>query len=387
MTTSEHDLVPRGDRRRRARLDRHALSPPGERSAASAAIASASCAASGATSTAPSRGAAGLFARLGRGERRARRCSRRRASPRRDRARRRSRRATCSCSACARRRRQARRHPRRRHRRFVHAMEGAAARRGRRSSPWWRRRIAGAFRFPRSDATDGHACTRRRWRRRRRRCCPPASSLLGATLTGAAIGSRSARSPAPSSTRRCSAPSGQPDAAEGPRLAEPARHGLDRGRADPARLRPRARSAARSSGRPTSRRRSTTQSGGGGKGGVGRGGAGDHHASEYRYLRQLRRRALRGPISGIGRVWADGKRARSLAASPAALYPGSETQEPDSLIVASEGAATRRPIAASPMSCSSGCRSPTSATACRSSPSRCSAPSTAFESRWCAPSR
>ena len=76
----------------------------------------------------------------------------------------------------------------------------------------------------------------------------------------------------------------------------------------------------------------------------------------------------RGRSARCMRVWADGK-PLDLTGLTMRVYAGDETQTPDPLIVAKEGA-MRRPIAGSPMSCSSGCRWPISATAfrnCRSS--------------------
>ena len=112
----------------------------------------------------------------------------------------------------------------------------------------------------------------------------------------------------------------------------------------------------------------------GGQGGKGVGGGGqDRDAPPIPISPTSRSACARGrsrSCGGSGRTGASSTSRRSRCASIAAT----RRQPPDPLIVAKEGAATRRPIAASPMWCSSACRSATSATACRSSPSRWSAP-------------
>src|SRR4051794_39856058 len=105
----------------------------------------------------------------------------------------------------------------------------------------------------------------------------------------------------------------------------------------------------------------------------------------YSYFANFAVGLCEGPIGRVARIWADGK-PLDLAGLNTRIYTGSETQTPDPLIVAREGARMRRPIAGSPMSCSSGCRSPTSATASRSSRSRSCARSGGSR-KWCAPSR
>jgi hypothetical protein len=78
----------------------------------------------------------------------------------------------------------------------------------------------------------------------------------------------------------------------------------------------------------------TTSSGGIGGKGLGGGGS----TQTYRYYANFAVALAEGQISGIGRMWADG---RELDRGRFAhrVYTGSESQEPDSLIVAREGAA------------------------------------------------
>ncbi|MDE2444791.1 MAG: glycoside hydrolase/phage tail family protein [Alphaproteobacteria bacterium] len=76
----------------------------------------------------------------------------------------------------------------------------------------------------------------------------------------------------------------------------------------------------------------TTQSAAG-KGGVMGGGSTD---TSYAYFANFAVGLCEGEISGLGRAWADGKEIDLEAFSPR-LYLGTETQNPDSLITATEG--------------------------------------------------
>jgi hypothetical protein len=80
----------------------------------------------------------------------------------------------------------------------------------------------------------------------------------------------------------------------------------------------------------------TATSGGSGKGGTGS-AAPKTTTTEYRYYANFAVAIAEGQISGIGRLWADG---RELDRSQIThrVYLGSETQAPDSLIVANEDA-------------------------------------------------
>ena len=137
------------------------------------------------------------------------------------------------------------------------------------------------------------------------------------------------------STTPCSAPPARSRAHARPPPHRAARHRLLAGRADPAPLRPRPHRRPARSGPPTSRRRSVTAThSGGGKGGA----LGPQSKSiEYRYYASFAVALSEGEIAGIGRVWADGAEL-DLSTVTYRLYTGSETQAPDSLIEANEGA-------------------------------------------------
>ncbi len=90
----------------------------------------------------------------------------------------------------------------------------------------------------------------------------------------------------------------------------------------------------------------------------------DDGQAATRYFANFAIGLCEGPIARIGRVWADGK-PFDLANVTYRLHRGDETQEPDSLIEAKQGNDARPPIAARPISSSSGCRSENSAIACR----------------------
>jgi hypothetical protein len=79
----------------------------------------------------------------------------------------------------------------------------------------------------------------------------------------------------------------------------------------------------------------TTQQGGGGKGG---GGGGGTEVTEYFYFASFAVALCEGPITGVGRIWADGK-IMSRDGITLRLHKGGETQEPDPFIAAKMGAA------------------------------------------------
>ncbi len=79
--------------------------------------------------------------------------------------------------------------------------------------------------------------------------------------------------------------------------------------------------------------RTTTQRGGG-KGG----GGGKVRTTEYLYYASFAVALSEGPITGIGRIWADGK-PLDLTNVTLRWYPGDETQAPDPFIAAKIGAA------------------------------------------------
>jgi len=79
----------------------------------------------------------------------------------------------------------------------------------------------------------------------------------------------------------------------------------------------------------------TTRQGGGGKGG---GGGGATEVTEYFYFASFAVALCEGPITGIGRIWADGK-IMSRDGVTLRLHKGDEDQEPDPFIAAKMGAA------------------------------------------------
>lgn len=82
----------------------------------------------------------------------------------------------------------------------------------------------------------------------------------------------------------------------------------------------------------------TTRAGGRSKGGAGSSrGAATVTQTEYRYYATFAVAIAEGEISGIGRVWADGQEL-DLTSVTWRLYRGTETQMPDTLIAAIEGA-------------------------------------------------
>ena len=79
----------------------------------------------------------------------------------------------------------------------------------------------------------------------------------------------------------------------------------------------------------------TRSAGGGGKGLSG--GSGSSETTEYRYYANFAVALAEGEIAGIGRVWADGQEL-DISQVTYRVYAGSETQMPDPLIEAREGA-------------------------------------------------
>jgi len=77
----------------------------------------------------------------------------------------------------------------------------------------------------------------------------------------------------------------------------------------------------------------TTRAGGGGKGG---GGGGGTEVTEYFYFASLAVALCEGPITGIGRIWADGK-ILSRDGVTLWLHKGGEEQEPDPFIAGKMG--------------------------------------------------
>jgi hypothetical protein len=164
---------------------------------------------------------------------------------------------------------------------------------------------------------------------------PAGVSILGATLTGAAIGSQVGALAGSVIDQALLAASGQARTVQGPRLSELRVTASSEGAAI-ARLYGRARLGgqviwATNLEEEVARR---TDSSGGGKGGLGGGGT---TTVEYRYFANFAVAIAEGPITGLGRVWADGQEL-DLSTVTYRLHLGSADQLPDSLIEAKEGA-------------------------------------------------
>jgi hypothetical protein len=162
---------------------------------------------------------------------------------------------------------------------------------------------------------------------------PAGVTLLGATLTGAAIGSQVGALAGSFVDRALLGASGRSRALEGPRLTELRVTGASEGAAIP-RLYGRARLGGQLVWATDFEEEVvTTSQSGGGKGGV----LGPQSRSiEYRYYASFAVALCEGEIAGIGRVWADGTEL-DLSTVTFRLHMGSETQAPDSLIEAREG--------------------------------------------------
>lgn len=169
---------------------------------------------------------------------------------------------------------------------------------------------------------------------------PAGISVLGATISGAAIGSQIGAFAGSYVDQALFGTSGETRTVEGPRLRDLHVTASTEGAAIP-RLYGRARLGGQIIWATNfeERRITTSQSsGGGGKGGAGGGqSGGGADQVEYRYYGNFAVAIAEGEISGLGRVWADGVEL-NLSGITYRLHKGSETQEPDSLISARLGA-------------------------------------------------
>jgi hypothetical protein len=163
---------------------------------------------------------------------------------------------------------------------------------------------------------------------------PGGFSLLGATLTGAAIGRAVGGIAGAYIDQALFGASGQDVVRDGPRLADlnvtASTEGADI---------PRVYGRARLGGQIIWATRfeeeaATTSAGGSGKGLNTSGGA---STTNYRYYANFAVALCEGEITRLGRVWADGDEL-TLSDYAYRVYPGSATQMPDSLIEATEGA-------------------------------------------------
>ena len=165
---------------------------------------------------------------------------------------------------------------------------------------------------------------------------PAGVSFLGATLTGAAIGSQVGAFAGSYIDNALFGASGQSRAVEGPRLSNLQVTASTEGAPIP-----RLYGGARLGGQVIwatefeEEAVTTSQSAGGGKGG-GFGGGAESTRTDYLYYANLAVALCEGPVSRIGRVWADG-RELDLTNMLWRLHSGSDDGSVDSLIEAREG--------------------------------------------------
>jgi hypothetical protein len=167
---------------------------------------------------------------------------------------------------------------------------------------------------------------------------PPGISVLGATITGAAIGSQVGALAGSFVDQALFGPSGQSRTFQGPRLSDLQVTASTEGAPIP-RLYGRARLGGQVIWATDVEEEivSTTDGGGSGKGRTSSSsGSSSVTRIEYRYYGNFAVGICEGPISGLGRVWADGQEL-DLAGVTYRLYTGEETQQPDSLITTREG--------------------------------------------------
>jgi hypothetical protein len=165
---------------------------------------------------------------------------------------------------------------------------------------------------------------------------PAGLTVLGATITGATLGSQLGALAGSFIDKSLLGASGRPTLPHGPRLSDLRVTASSEGATIP-----RLYGHARLGGQiiwATNLEEEVVQSGS--SSGGGKGGSSQSQASpgiEYRYFANFAVALAEGPISGLGRVWADGQEL-DLSTVAYRLYTGSEDQLPDSLIEAKEGA-------------------------------------------------
>ncbi len=167
---------------------------------------------------------------------------------------------------------------------------------------------------------------------------PAGVTVLGATLTGAAIGSQIGAIAGSYVDQALFAPSGQARTFHGPRLSNLYVTSSTEGAPIP-RIYGRFRLGGQVIWASDIEEEvvTTTEKPRGGKGAPRSGKGAATTTTEYRYYADFAVALCEGPISGIARVWADGQEI-DLAAVTFRLHTGAAGQEPDSLIVAREGA-------------------------------------------------
>lgn len=162
---------------------------------------------------------------------------------------------------------------------------------------------------------------------------PAGVSFLGATLTGATIGAQVGALAGSYVDATLFGVSGQNRSFEGPRLSELRVTASTEGAPIP-RLYGRARLGGQVIWAADYEETVTTEQSGGGKGAPAASG----ERITYAYFASFAVAIAEGTISGLGRIWADG-RELDLTGVEYRLYTGDDHQLPDSLIEASEGAA------------------------------------------------
>lgn len=170
---------------------------------------------------------------------------------------------------------------------------------------------------------------------------PAGFSVLGATLSGAAIGSQIGAFAGSYIDQALFGGSGASRTVQGPRLSDLHVTASTEGAPIP-RVYGRVRIGGQviwTSGIAEQVVKSTQSTGGGGgKGSRGRGGGGGSTTTiEYRYSASFAVALSDGVLTGLGRVWADNKEI-SLGNLTYRFYPGDETQDPDPVIAAALGA-------------------------------------------------
>ncbi len=165
---------------------------------------------------------------------------------------------------------------------------------------------------------------------------PSGIAVLGATITGAAIGTQIGALAGSYIDNALFGASGSARAVQGPRLSDLHVTASTEGASIP-----RIYGRVRTGGQviwatDISEVANTSQAGGGGKGSDSSGSA-STSSTNFAYFANFAVAVAEGEISGLGRVWANGREI-DLAQITHRLYTGSATQAPDSLIEAREGA-------------------------------------------------
>jgi hypothetical protein len=163
---------------------------------------------------------------------------------------------------------------------------------------------------------------------------PSGIAVLGATLTGAAIGTQAGALAGSFIDQALFGASGSARNVQGPRLSDLHVTASTEGAAIP-RVYGRIRTGGQVIWATDFEEEAVTQDATGG--GKGSSGGGSATRTTYNYYANFAVGLAEGQISGLGRVWANGKEL-DLSAITYRLYTGSSSQAPDSLIEAHEGA-------------------------------------------------